>query len=88
LAHDSDKAGDGIKREPLQIPDAAVRAVEGGCKVAVHRTGQVMQITLTSSDEYASIKLYDSLVQSVRKGSLRLELKAPAPEPAEKAIMP
>jgi len=76
LAHDSDKAGNGIRREPSQIPDTAVRAVAGGYKVAVHRTGQVVQITLTSSDEYASIELYDSLVQSVRKGSLHLELKS------------
>ena len=54
-----------------------MRTVASGYRIAVHRTGQTVQITLTSSDEYASIELYDSLIQSVKKGCLRLELSFP-----------
>lgn len=79
MAHNNDEAGNGIGPKPSQISDATVRAVAGGYKIAIQRTGQAVQITLTSSDEYASIELYDNLVQSVRKGSLRLELKSSRP---------
>lgn len=72
--HDG-KAGNGIGPEPSQVPDGTVRAAAGGYGIAARRTGQAVQITLTSSDEYASIELYDHLVQSIGEGSLRLEMK-------------
>ena len=74
LADHNGKAGSGIGPEPSQIPAVVVRPIAGGYEVAVCRTGQAVQITFTSSSEYTSIELYDSLVQAVRKGSLRLDL--------------
>lgn len=76
MAHSNGKVRNGIGPEPSQISDTALQAVAGGYKIAIHRTSQAVQITLTSVDEYASIELYDSLVRSMRKGSLRLELKS------------
>ena len=45
--------------------------------MTIRRVGQAVEITLTSGSDYASIELYDNLVQSVRNGHLRLELKLP-----------
>lgn len=53
----------------------APQAVAGGYTIGIRRTGTSVQITLTSANEYASMELYDSLVQSVERGCLRLELK-------------
>ena len=74
MTHQDGKAGDGIGPELSQVSKTVPQAVAGGYQVAVRRTGQAVEITLTSSNEYASIELYDSLVQSLRNGSLRLEL--------------
>lgn len=79
MAHQDGKARDGIGPEPPQVSKIVPQAVAGGYKVGIRRTGQAVEITLTSSNEYASIELYDSLVQSLRKGSLRLELNFPPP---------
>ncbi len=73
MAKRDSKAGNGAAPEPTQAPHPAPAAA-GGCEVSVRRTGRVVEITLTSSNDYAAIELYDSLVRSVRKGSLRLEL--------------
>ena len=75
MAPEDDRAGSGIDPARPQVLGAALQDHAGGCKVAVRRTGQAVVITLTSSSEYASIELYDSLVQSVERGCLRLELK-------------
>lgn len=75
MAHQDDGDGIGTRPAPPQVPDTASQAVAGGYKIAIRRSGPSVEITLTSSSEYASIELYDSLVQSVSRGSLRLELK-------------
>jgi hypothetical protein len=74
LAHQDDKAGSGLEPEMSQGPGAARQPAVGGYGVAVRRTGKAVEITLTANDEYAGIELYDSLVQSIKKGQLRLEL--------------
>jgi hypothetical protein len=75
MALEDDRAGSGIDPAHPQVQGAAPQSLAGGCKVSVRRTGQAVVITLTSSSEYASIELYDSLVQSVERGCLRLELQ-------------
>ncbi len=77
MTHEGGRAGEGTGPEPSQASSAAPQAVAGGYGIAVRRTGQSVEITLTSSNEYASIELYDSLVQSMKKGFLRLELNLP-----------
>lgn len=74
MAYQDGKARNGISAGASQVSETVPQAVAGGYQVAIRRTGQAVEITLTSSNEYASIELYDSLVQSLRKGSLRLEL--------------
>ncbi len=68
---------DGNRAEPAQVSDAASHAVAGGYKIAIRRTGQSVEITLTSASEYASMELYDSLIQSVKGGRLHLEINIP-----------
>ena len=75
LAHQGSKAEDGTGQEPLQPGATATKA--GGCKVGIRRTGRIVEITLASHTEYASIELYDSLVQAIKEGSLRLSLDIP-----------
>jgi len=72
---------DGIETHPEHPGphSTAPQAVAGGYTIGIRRTGAAVTITLTSSSEYASMELYDSLVQSVEQGSLRLELKLPRP---------
>ena len=64
------------KRPPsAQVFKGAPQPLTAGYKVAIRRTGPSVEITLTAGNEYASIELYDSLIQSINKGTLRLELK-------------
>lgn len=77
MAHQDGRAR--VSPELPQTPGGLPQAGAGGCKVAIRRTGQSVEITLTSSSEYASIELYDSLVRSVDRGSLRLELNLSRP---------
>ena len=72
---------DGTETRPEHpgLSSAAPLAVAGGYSIGIRRTGAAVTITLTSSSEYASMELYDSLVQSVERGFLRLELKLPRP---------
>lgn len=72
---------DGIETHPEhpRLPSAAPQAVAGRYTIGMRRTGAAVTITLTSASEYASMELYDSLVQSVERGVLRLELKLPRP---------
>lgn len=65
----------GMRPELPQTSNTPPQAAVSGYKIAIRRTGRSVEITLTSNDEYASIELYDSLVQSVGRGSLHLELK-------------
>jgi hypothetical protein len=74
LTDQNDKAGSGLEPETSQVSDSARQAAVGGYGVAVRRTGKAVEITLTANDEYAGIQLYDSLVQSISNGRLRLEL--------------
>ena len=67
--------GDGRRPECGQVSKGISQPLTTGYKVAIHRIGLSVEITLTASDEYASMELYDSLIQSVNKGSLKLELK-------------
>ena len=70
--------GIGMRPEPAHVSrTAASQAVAGGYTIGIRRIGAAVEITLTSGSEYASMELYDSLVQSVERGSLRLELKLP-----------
>ncbi len=73
MAKRDSKAGNGAAPEPTQAPHPAPAAPDGS-KVSLRRIGRVVEITLTSSNDYAAIELYDSLVRLVRKGSLRLDL--------------
>lgn len=59
-----------------RAPDTLSQDGAGGYKVTLRRTGQSVQITLTSNNEYASIELYDRLKQSLENGSLRLDVKS------------
>ena len=79
MANQNDKAGSGLEPVTSQAPDAAPQTAVGGYGVAVRRTGKAVEITLTANDEYAGIELYDSLVQSISKGRLRLELSFSRP---------
>lgn len=78
MTHEDGKAGSETDPEPSQVSNtasqAASQAVAEGYGIAIRRTGQSVVITLTSRNEYASIEMYDSLVQSLGKGSLRIEL--------------
>ncbi len=80
MAHQDGKAGSGTGPHPPEVQNTAPEAVAGGYKIAIHRTGPAVTITLTSHSEYAGIELYDSLVQSVTRGSLKLELNFPHPK--------
>jgi len=66
-----------VSAEPAQVSGAASHAVAGGYKIAIRRTGQSVEITLTSNSDYASMELYDSLIQSVKGGRLHLEINLP-----------
>ncbi len=59
---------------PAPASDSASPAATNGCKIAIRRNGNAVEVTLTSADDYASIQLYDSLVQSAETGCLRLEV--------------
>ena len=62
--------------EAVPAPRGALDVVADGYKVAIRRIGKAVEITLTSNDEHAGIEMYDSLAQSLRRGSLRLEVKS------------
>lgn len=68
---------DGNDKQPpsAQVSKGAPQPLTAGYKVAMRRTGPSVEITLTANNEYASMELYDNLMQSINKGTLRLELK-------------
>ncbi len=67
--------GDEPVAERSQVPDRVSPALTEGYRVAIRRSGQAVEITLAAGNEYASVELYDSLVQSMKNGSLRLNVK-------------
>lgn len=70
---------EGRRAERAQAPDIASPTAANSYKVAVRRNGTSVEITLTSADDYASMQLYDSLIQSARNGCLRLEVSLARP---------
>ena len=79
MAHQDDEAGDGAGPAAPEAAKsgATPQAAASGYKVAVRRSGPAVTITLTSGSEYASIELYDNLIQSLKRGSLSLKLDFP-----------
>ena len=67
--------GDDKRPQSAQVSRGAPQPLTAGYKVAIRRTGPSVEITLTANNEYAGMELYDSLIQSINKGTLRLELK-------------
>ena len=63
------------QRRPGQAAQEVTELSSGGYRVNLRRDGRSVEITLTASDDYDSMELFDSLLQSVRKGCLRLEVK-------------
>ena len=61
---------------PAQPTPASSPAPQAGAgyRVALRRNGPAVEITLTASNDYASMELYDRLLQSVKSGHLRFEL--------------
>ena len=72
----NDSERDGSAR-PTQVSSTAPQPTASGYRVALRRNGPSVEITLTASNEYAGIELYDSLLQSVKSGHLRLEITLP-----------
>ena len=50
------------------------RSKKAGFSVGVNRTGRVVNLTLTASNDYVGIELYEHLVRSVQQGCLRFDL--------------
>ncbi len=70
----SDRPSNGVL-QPSENSDAARNgSPAGGVQIGVRRDGCLVQISLTSGSEYSSIELYDHLVQSIKKGALRLDI--------------
>ncbi len=67
---------DGKRNAPAQPPQASSAApqVAAGYRIALRRNGPSVEITLTASNDYAGMELYDSLLQSVKSGHLRFEI--------------
>ena len=63
----------------IQSQDAINRAAgpEATVAVVLSRTGPTVTLTLTCSDHYASIDLYERLLQSIKTGHLQLDLGKP-----------
>lgn len=70
---------EGRRAEPVQARDIASPTAAYGYKIAIRRNGTSVEITLTSANDYASMQLYDSLIQSAKNGCLRLEVSLARP---------
>ncbi len=55
--------------QPVPAPDIAA-----ALRVGIRRQGKMVEIVLTSRDDYAAIALYDHLVRSMQQGSLHLDI--------------
>ena len=69
--HDSERDGPG---RPAQAASTAPQVAANGYRIALRRNGPSVEITLTASNDYAGMELYDSLLQSVKSGHLRFEV--------------
>ena len=72
--HDGERNG---PARPAQAPSAAPQAAANGYRVGLRRNGPLVEITLTASNDYAGMALYDSLLQSIKSGHLRFEIDLP-----------
>ncbi len=72
--HDGERNG---SARPTQASGTAPQAAANGYRVALRRNGPSVEITLTASNDYAGMELYDSLLQSVKSGHLRFEITLP-----------
>ena len=68
--HDGERPGPG---RPAHAPSPAPRTA-AGYRIGLRRNGPTVEITLTASNDYAGMELYDTLLQSVKSGHLRFEL--------------
>ena len=68
--HDGERPG---PARPTQAPSPAPQAA-AGYRITLRRNGPAVEITLTASNDYAGMELYDTLLQSVKSGHLRFEL--------------
>lgn len=69
--HDGERNG---PAQPIQAASTALPAAANGYRIGLRRNGSSVEITLTASNEYAGMELYDSLLQSVKAGHLRFEI--------------
>ena len=70
----SDRANNDVIRSSESVPTVGGGTPTGGVQISVKRDGCMVQVSLTSGSEYLSIELYDNLVQSMKKGALRLDI--------------
>lgn len=69
--HDGEPNG---PARPTPAPSPAPQAAANGYRIALRRNGPAVEITLTASNDYAGMELYDTLLQSVKSGHLRFEI--------------
>ncbi len=69
--HDGERNG---PARPTQAPSPAPPVAANGYRIALRRNGPAVEITLTASNDYAGMELYDTLLQSVKSGHLRFEI--------------
>ena len=74
MARQDGEDGIGPPQEHLQATGTASPIGADGHTIGIRRTGLVVEITLTSANEYASIELYELLVRSAERGALHIEL--------------
>lgn len=63
--------------QPTQASSTVPQPAANGYRIALRRTGPSVEITLTASNDYAGMELYDSLLQSIKSGHLRFEIDLP-----------
>ena len=61
--------------QPTQTSNAVTQVTANGYSIALRRNGRSVEITLTASNDYASMELYDSLIRSIKSGHLRFEVE-------------
>ena len=72
--HDGERPGPArTTRGASPAPQAA------GYRITLRRNGPSVEITLTASNDYAGMELYDTLLQSVKSGRLHFELALARP---------
>lgn len=69
-----DRANNNVTGSSESAPTVRDGPATAGVQISVKRDGCLVQISLTSGSEYLSIELYDNLVQSIKRGALRLDI--------------